>query len=828
MQDIHRKYNSVYEEEYLNKVAFPLGGIGAGMICFEGTGGLSHISLRHHPEVFNEPLIFSTLHIKGEETKTRLLEGPVPKWKIFFPWSQSQGDNSGNGGKSKNYGLPRFSEASFLARFPFATVTLQDMAIPLSVKVTGWSPFIPNDADNSSLPVAAIEYHFINSGSNTIDAVYSFHAQNFMVKESTGSAVKPTSNGLKLWQSGTDDKPWSQGAFSAIINDSDVKVNHAWFRGGWFDPLSMLWKEIEEGQIPERLPISDGEPSPGGSLFVPFTLKPNTEKKISVLFSWFVPYSDLSFGRGVDDELKSDQCSGGTCKTCEQTYEPWYAERFPDIDSLTEYWSQNYQNLRDESEKFQRCFYDMTLPDEVIEAVAANLTILKSPTVLRQSDGRLWCWEGCRDSSGCCGGSCTHVWNYAQALPSLFSDLERGLRQTEFGEFQDEEGHQVFRVPLPIRQSIHGSLSASDGQLGGIIKAYRDWRISGDTGWLKSLWPQIKKSMDYCIEAWDPDYKGVLVEPHHNTYDIEFWGPESMCSSFYLGALSAFINMGQVMNEDITFYKDLLKRGNIFLRVNLFNGEYFYQKTQWEGLRAGDPTKVESVIGNVYSSPEAVELLKKEGPKYQYGKGCLADGLIGAWLAAISGVEDFLDPEKVKSHLLSVFKYNFRENLSNHANPQRPTYALGEESGLLLCSWPKDGKPSLPFVYSNEVWTGIEYQVASHLILTGCVEEGLTIVRACRNRYDGRIRNPFNEYECGHWYARAMSSYALIQALSGVRYDAIDKVLFIEPNVEGDFRSFISTAYGYGTVGVHNGKPFIDWKCGGAEIEKIKYQAYSS
>ena len=826
MPDTHRKYNGMYEGEHLNRVAFPLGGIGAGMLCLEGTGKLSHVSLRHRPDIFNEPLIFSALCIKGEEGTARLLEGPVPKWKIFFPWGSSQGENSGNGGKGKDYGLPRFSEASFLARFPFATVMLKDPGIPISVQVTGWSPFIPNDADNSSLPVAAMEYRFTNSSSKTVEAVYSFHAQNFMTKEPSGSAVKPAANGFMLWQSGTDEKPWEQGAFSAIIYDTDVKVNHAWFRGGWFDSLSTVWKEIEEGLTPERPPVYEGEPSPGGSLFVPFTLGHNSERVIRVFFAWFVPGTDLSFGRGVEDEVQSAQCSGSTCKTCDSTYKPWYAERFPNIEALNEYWCQNYKYLRDESEKFQRCFYDTTLPDEVVEAVAANLTILKSPTVLRQSDGRLWCWEGCCDSSGCCGGSCTHVWNYAQALPHLFSGLETGLRETEFNECQDARGHQVFRVPLPIRQSAHESLSASDGQLGGIIKVYRDWRISGDTEWLKGLWPQIKKSMDYCIVAWDPDNRGVLVEPHHNTYDIEFWGPESMCSSLYLGALNALVIMGRVMNEDMTFYRGLLDKGRMFLETELYNGEYFFQKTQWEGLKAGDPTEAESLIGNVYSSPEAVELLKKEGPKYQYGKGCLSDGVLGAWLTAVSGIEDFLDAEKVKSHLLSVFRYNFREDLSLHANPQRSTYALGEESGLLLCSWPKGGKPTLPFVYSNEVWTGIEYQVASHLIMTGCTEEGLTIVRACRDRYDGRIRNPFNEYECGHWYARAMSSYALIQALSGVRYDAIDKVLCIKPNIRGDFRSFLSTASGYGTVGVRDGRPFIEWKRGKAEIERVEYQTY--
>ena len=164
-----------------------------------------------------------------------------------------------------------------------------------------------------------------------------------------------------------------------------------------------------------------------------------------------------------------------------------------------------------------------------------------------------------------------------------------------------------------------------------------------------------------------------------------------------------------------------------------------------DGLSAANPVEAPNIsIGGPYSQ-DALELLRKEGPKYQYGEGCLSDGVLGAWIARMCGLEDPFDSAKIKSHVLAVHKYNLKNNLSDHANPQRPAYAFGDDGGLLLCSWPKGGKLSLPFVYSDEVWTGIEYQVASHLMLCGHVEEGLAIVRICRDRYDGRVRNPFNE-----------------------------------------------------------------------------------
>ncbi len=812
-------YNTPYTGENLNRVAFPLGGIGAGMICLEGTGALSHVSLRGHADIFNEPLMFAAISINApggsQSTRVaRMLEGPVPMWKAFG----TPGAGNGLGGTS--YGLPRFAEASFEARFPFGTVTLRDPRIPLDVTLTGWSPFTPGDADSSSLPVAALEYRFANPTDAPVEAVFSFHARNFFAPlNAPGGAVLAAPGGF------TVAMPEERAAFSATVDDANVAVNCAWFRGGWFDPLTVVWKTIAEGALPEAGPVTEGAPwngapSAGGSLYVPLHLEPGETRTIHLRLAWHAPETGLRVG-------KDQVCEDGKVCDCEPgTHIPWYASVFPDIDAVNAYWRAHYDDLRARTAAFTDCFYDTTLPPEVIEAVAANLSILKSPTVQRQADGRLWCWEGCHDKGGCCHGSCTHVWNYAQAIPHLFPDMERSLRYTEFFSDQDERGHQTFRANLPIRPVAHDFHAAADGQLGGVMKVYREWRIGGDELWLRKFWPKVKQSLDYCIETWDPDHTGTLMEPHHNTYDIEFWGPDGMCTSFYLGALKAATLMAEALGKAVPLYVELLEKGRAAMASELWNGEYFIQKIQWTGLQAGDPTQQQQ-SWNVNYSPEAQALLQKEGPKYQYGNGCLADGVLGAWIAAVCGVPEFLDADRVRRHLLAVYTYNLKRDLSEHANPQRPAYALGNEGGLLLCTWPHGDALTLPFVYSNEVWTGIEYQVASHLLLLGEVEAGLEIVRAARDRYDGRVRNPFNEYECGHWYARAMASYGLLQGLTGVRYDAVEKALYINPNISGDFRAFLSTATGYGTVGVQNGEPFVEVKSGMIPFERLNYRPYS-
>ena len=803
------EYNGNYSGKNLDRIAFPIGGIGAGMFCIEGTGAISHMSVRNRPEVFNEPGMFAAISLKGIKNGTKVLEGQVPEWKKFGQ------PNSANGSPGASYGFPRFQKTKFTARFPFALIELQDDDIPLEVQLTGWSPFIPTDADNSSLPVGAIEYSFRNTSPSKIEAVFSYNSRNFMGQPNGKTSIRPVSNGFILTEAGAKDKPESKGDFAIFTNEPSTVVDYCWFRGGWWDPLTITWNTILAGETRNNKPVE--LEAPGASLFVPFSLNPGETKVIRLMMGWYVPETNLRYGKDADKPRQISPDPNCSCK--DPFYKPWYSKKFTTIEEVANFWKTEYDDLRGKSILFRDSFYASTLPAEVMEAIAANLTILKSPTVLRQPDGKLWSYEGCGDNSGCCSGSCTHVWNYAQAIPHLFPRLERTLRGVEFFASQDTTGHQTFRAALPIRPVATTFYAASDGQLGGIMKMYRDWRISGNTEWLKKMYPEIVESMDYCIKTWDPRSTGTLEEPHHNTYDIEFWGPDGMCTSFYIGALKAISEMGIFLGEDVRKYEALYKKGRQTMETELFDGEYFIQKIKWKGLTATDPDSALNDPGTNIPD-EARKLLLKEGPKYQYGKGCLSDGVLGTWMAEVCGLDNIIDSVKVASHLNSVYKYNFKSDLSDHSNPQRPSYALGNEAGLLLCTWPKGGKLSLPFVYSNEVWTGIEYQVASQLMMMGETQKGLEIVRACRDRYDGRVRNPFDEYECGHWYARAMSSYAMLQGLTGVRYDAITQEMFIDSKI-GDFTSFISTETGFGNVGLKSGKPFLKTVFGDIIVKKF-------
>jgi uncharacterized protein (DUF608 family) len=170
------------------------------------------------------------------------------------------------------------------------------------------------------------------------------------------------------------------------------------------------------------------------------------------------------------------------------------------------------------------------------------------------------------------------------------------------------------------------------------MKAYREWRISGDNNWLKKMYPMVKVSMDYCIKTWDPRHKGVIEEPHHDTYDIEFWGADGMHTSFYIGSLTAFTAMGEFLGKDVSFYRELSAKGKKMREGELYDGEYFIQEIAVTGLNAKNPATGQS-FGGEYSK-EARALLEKEGPKYQYRKGCLSDGVLGAWIGQMCMVPE--------------------------------------------------------------------------------------------------------------------------------------------------------------------------------------------
>jgi uncharacterized protein (DUF608 family) len=529
-------------------------------------------------------------------------------------------------------------------------------------------------------------------------------------------------------------------------------------------------------------------------------LAPREERTIKFYLGWYVPdrvlETSLAFG---NEEVENTKLKN------------YYAVKFSSPDEVLSYYIANEENLLRQSRRFTENLFSTTMPDYVLDAISANTAILKTNLLMRTSEGWIHGFEGLGDESGCCPGNCTHVWNYAQTLSALFPSLERNAREISFSHDTFENGYQCFRSVIPLGDYWFRNVAA-DGQMGNIIRVYREWKYSGDSEWLKKLWPKVKLALEFAWKGsgevtgkyswqnharipWDPEKEGVMRGDQHNTYDINFFGPNMMTGSMYLAALKACSEMAAHFGETekSAEYLGLYEQGLSAYKNLLWNGEYFTQKIEiYPGIEIPEHLK---------SPPDDAGTII---PKYQLGDGCLTDQLLGQFLAHNAGLGFIIDKDLVRQAMESVYRHNFIRDLSVFSNVQR-VFGVNEESGLVIASWPKRNRPRIPFVYSDEVWTGIEYGAAVNMINAGLVDEGLAVVEAVRNRYRGYNRNPWGEIESGMFYARAMASWGLLNALSGFVFDGVRHSILFDPAINsGNFRSFWSCGTGWGLISQNN------------------------
>ena len=784
----HRGPQITYSGRGLDEIAFPLGGIGTGMITLGGWGQLRDFEIMNRPAkgAFVKNTFFAIRVRQGKLDLARALQGPV------------EGDFNEESISVRRFtgeGLPHFGKCTFRGEYPFAHVELSDALLPVRVSLEAWNPFIPLNADDSSIPVAILSYTVRNVTKKPLDATL-FGSISNVIGTSLGAAddilrkadeadtrvnAARHSGGVSgLYMTDTalaaDSPKFGSMALGILGAKADVAPSLV------DEHVAKIW-EIISGEA--AFPPEETGKMPTGLVGLDVRIPAGKSVTVTFAVTWYFP--------------NFQQYWGVTQGCCEKPPNPfwknWYATKWADAWDVARYVAANFDRLRGETRAFHDALFSSTLPDYVLDAVSANISILKTPTCLRLADGTFYGFEGCGVTSGCCEGSCTHVWNYAQALPYLFPDLQRSQREADYTYAHSDEGFGQFRIPLPLGTKAEFKYHpAADGQMGAVMQVYREWLISGDTKWLKSIWPAAKRALEFAWKYWDADRDGVMEGMQHNTYDIEFYGPNTLIGSLYLGALLAGERMANIAGDAdaAAEYRRLFEKGSRWTDANLFNGEYYEQKVEPDAHKAW---------------PEHYRTLSVSHgrddrfpwPKFQYGKGCLADQLLGQWYAEMLGLGKLYDPKKVRKALLSIFKYNWRADLTDHPGLLR-IYACRDEPGLIVCTWPKGGRPGYPVVYADEVWCGIEYQVASHLIYEGLVDEGLAVTKGVRDRHRGDRRNPWDEFECGHHYARSMASYAVLTALSGFSCDMAEGRIGFAPRVfQKDFRCFWSAGSAWGT-----------------------------
>ena len=477
-----------------------------------------------------------------------------------------------------------------------------------------------------------------------------------------------------------------------------------------------------------------------GAIGKKLSLEPGEEKKVTFAVTWHFP-NRPEHGNYYDKHLSH------ACQVADTL-----GRHLARLDAQTRLW--------------HKTWYDSTLPHWLLDRLFSTVSTLATGTCLRYANGRFWAWEGV----GCCHGTCTHVWNYEHAMARLFPELERSCRvMQDYGSgFDPETGMVRFR-------GEGWGAWAGDGQCGTVLKAYREHQMSVDAGFLQSNWAKIRKSLEFLIDQ-DANDDGLIEGEQHNTYDINFYGANPMIGTLYLAALRAGQEMAREMGDQAFAGRceKLFTSGGKLLVERLFNGEFFIQEVDLE-----------------------------KHPKFQTGEGCLADQLFGQGWAHQVGLGHILPKDQILATLQAIWRYNWAPDIGpqNAVHGPERWFARPGEAGLFTCTWPKTPHLKDGVRYKNEIWTGIEYQVAGNLAYDGMVTEALAICRGIHERYHPSKRNPWNEIECGDHYARGMASHGVFLGLCGFEYHGPKGHLGFAPRMTpDDFQAAFTAAEGWGTI----------------------------
>ncbi len=597
-------------------IAFPLGGIGTGTVSLGGRGQLRDWEIFNRPDKGNElsyafPAIWAKV---GErEPVARVLES-----RLQPPYER----NSSGLGSDNAPGLPRLAEATFTGAYPFARIAFADPQLPVEVRLEAFNPLVPLDVDASGWPVAILRYTIRNANNAPARVGIAWSIENPVGKEGRQAAFReaPGLSGLYMdnpFLAASDPLKGTFALCAVGAPEGSVSYLRGWKRTGWWNGVLTFWDDFsDDGALDSTSPAA----MPVGSLAVTQTIPARGEAAVTFLLAWHFPNrTPERCGWPAPEGVPKTTVVGNA-----------YTERFADAWDASRQAAAQLPQLEARTRAFAQAIESSTLPPAVLDAATSTLSTLRTNTCFRTADGEFHGFEGCNDHQGCCHGSCTHVWNYEQATAQLFPTLAHSLRESEFLRNTDTNGLMGFRSYLPDGKQIW-QMAAADGQMGCLIKLYRDWRLSGDTDWLRRLWPNAKRALEFAwIEnGWDGNRDGVAEGVQHNTYDVEFYGPNPLCGIYYLGALRAGEEMARALGDQDSAaeYHRLFVNGSRWFDQNLFNGEYYIQKVEGRPesqIAAG--TRVGMGAGNTLK------------PDYQMGDACLADQLLGQMQAHVAGL----------------------------------------------------------------------------------------------------------------------------------------------------------------------------------------------
>ncbi len=810
------------EEKELKHIGMPIGGIACGHLYLGGDGRLWlwHIFKAEYSREKDHGQRFASMtlggHYKNPDQVFTRETRPVDQGTVVRVTSNGKTytrtlDNKG------------FSEIKFRGEYPIGRVTYADKDFPVEIELEAFSPFIPLDAQDSALPATIMSYKVKNTSNKKVTVEIAKWLENAVCPYTDDESWGERTNKLETENYRTTilsdvldaNKPHSSGETLAeqhgygsmalsVLNAEDTKVSLSL-------PIDTNPESIFD-HLEVNESISKDATKPFGKIMIgavgrEIELKPDESQAVDFAISWFFPHFN-------QQEKDSGQLLA--LKDIKQL-KRHYNNRFQSAGEVASYLQNKFDYLAGETRNWNKVWYDSSLPYWLLDRSFIPNDCLATNTVLWFDNGRFYGWEGVE----CCPGTCQHVWHYTQGMARTFPEIERYLREKiDYGISFREDGGMGHRDETA---GNYGKTVAHDGHCGTIIRTYREHKMSGDMRFLKANYTKIKKSVQFMINE-DKNKDGLLEGGQHNTLDASWYGPMGWISSLYLGALAAgkamAIEFGD--QEFAATCDDILKLGQKNIVKELYNGEYFIHKP--------DPAHPNAINSN---------------------DGCHIDQVLGQSLAFQAGISERIIPEKeCKSALQSIWKYNYAPDAYIYQKEHKPIkgvriYATAGEAGTIICTWPKGGDENAvpgmdkraadsptwlgPGGYFDECMNGFEYQVASHMINEGMLEEGLAITKSVHERYDAKKRNPYNEIECGDHYSRSMASYGVYHALCGYDYHGAKRSIRFNPKITPEnFKSAFTTAEGWGSFTQKREKVYqentLQIKYGQLKLNEIEIQ----
>lgn len=742
----------------LEYIGMPVGGMNTGTMYLGGDGRLWLWDIFNKNQNGIDPKEIdwnSELHV-GKKVRSQDGSAYVQPAKNIRPVKQGFALKISFNGKTV---IKRLVEADwddivFEATYPMASITYIDKNLPLKIIAEVFSPFIALDELNSGLPATIYSFKIKNNSSAPVYVHITGWLENKAgihtsgqneARVNTASSLPGKTEVLCTIESKIgDDQLWSQrdyGSMSvAALNKNSfalTSINPA------HDDMLFVSSDI-------KTTTATVEQSLIGAVCTPLTIFPAKTAKANFIYAWH--FANLSLAAIPD--------SGR-----------FYNTLFKNAAEVTAYVQKHFSQLSGESRLWKETFYDSTLPHWFLERTFLNIGCLSTTTSHRLESGRYYAWEGV----GCCEGTCTHVWQYAQAPARIFPHMEKDIRErVDLGLSLQKDGSMWYR-------SEAHKVPAVDGQAGTILRFYREHQMSEDDAFLKRNWKKIKTTIQYLMKL-DKNGDGMEDTPLMNTLDAEWDGEIAWIVGLCIAAVKAGEAMAVEMN-DVAFAKSCARYiadGKKNMEETLFNGEYFIHR------------------------PDA-EKGKKNLGSYNT---CHIDQVFGQSWAYQVGLGRILDKEKTRSALRSLWKYNYTPDVGPYLQDKikwRP-YALPGEGGLIMNTNPKreanayGENVTWQIGYFHECMTGFEHQVASHMMAEGMIDEALVITRTIHDRYHAAKRNPFNEIECSDHYARAMASYGTFIAACGFEYHGPKGYIKFAPKITPEnFKAPFTASKGWGS-----------------------------